>query len=831
MNPYDFKDIESYFQKKWEEEKIYKTGEDMAKEKVFVLGMFAYPSGEGLHVGHARIFTASDIYARAKRMQGYNVLFPTGWDAFGLPAEQFALKNKIHPRISTDNNVNNFRRQMKMLGLSYDFDREVDTTDPEFYKWSQWIFLKLYEKGLAFESYDPINWCPSCQTGLANEDLEGGKCERCGSVVEKKKMRQWTLRITEYAERLLNDLDTLEKWPEWLKALERNWIGKSEGAEFDFTLVDAPQESVKIFTTRPDTLFGATFVAVSAELASSWIASGWTAHGDVKNYVAKTLDEQKEVLDYGVEKEKTGIDTGVFAINPATNEKIPVWIANYVLGGVGTGAIMAVPAHDDRDFEFAKKYNLSIKCVISPFNFNINQHPRLVGITPEEDPQKILDEIHQGKRVYELDGRLCNSGEFDDTSSEEAKRKITESFGGKKVTRYKLQDWVFSRQRYWGEPIPMVHDENGKAWPLDVDELPLALPEVEHYEPSGTGESPLANITDWVEVKGIITDKGTFKQDVNGTIFKRETNTMPQWAGSSWYYLRFADPNNSTELISKEKENYWQPVDRYVGGAEHATRHLIYARFWHKFLYDIGVVSHIEPFLTMESVGLVLGPDGSKMSKRSGNVVNPDDVVKEWGADTVRLYSAFMGSFYDATPWNPTAIVGCSRFLERVWKADSCVQDTSVEALDSLLHKTIKKVTEDIETFKFNTAVSSLMIFLNKVEEEKAVGFSQWITFLQLLTPFAPFISEKLWEKRGQVTNLHTDMWPRYDIAKTIDSEITMSIQINGKLRGTFVCAFDLSDEDVKKAIFSTPEYQKHVGGVEPKKVIIIKNRLVNIVI
>ncbi len=807
MSMYDFKTIEEYWQKKWGEQQTYKTGEDTSKEKMYVLGMFPYPSGEGLHVGHARIFTASDIYARKKRMEGYNVLFPTGWDAFGLPAEQFAIKNKIHPRISTDNNVNNFRRQMKMLGLSYDFNREVDTTDPAYYKWTQWIFLKMHEKGLAFESYDPINWCPSCETGLANEDLEAGKCERCGTVVEKKKMRQWTLRITDYAERLLNDLDTLDAWPEWLKALERNWIGKSEGAEFDFELVDAPAKSVKIFTTRPDTLFGATFVAISAELADEWLKNGWEAEEDIHEYVTKTLVEQKEVLEHGAEREKTGIFSDIYAINPTTKEKIPVWIANYVLGGVGTGAIMAVPAHDERDFEFAFKYNIPIKEVV------------------------VSEKSTLPEKAFVGEGTLINSETFDGMKSEEAKHRITEHFKGTPVTRYKLQDWVFSRQRYWGEPIPMVHDEDGKVYPLDESELPLTLPQVEHYAPSGTGESPLATIADWVNVKGIITEKGTFKQDVHGKVFKRETNTMPQWAGSSWYYLRFADAHNEKELISSQAEQYWQPVDRYVGGAEHATRHLIYARFWHKFLYDIGVVSHSEPFLTMESVGLVLGPDGQKMSKRRGNIVNPDDVVNVWGADTVRMYSAFMGSFYDATPWNPDAIIGCLRFLEKVWKMKDWVVPEEVTSLEAPLHKTIKKVTDDIETFKFNTAISSMMIFINNVDGEKRIGKDAWKVFVKMLAPFAPHVAEELWKEAGESNSVHLSVWPTYDSAKTIDSEVTLPIQINGKLRGTFVASFDASDEVITEALKTTETYQKYVGEGVPKKVIIIKNRLVNVVI
>jgi leucyl-tRNA synthetase len=954
MNPYDFKSVEQKWQKKNKELDLYKNSNETDKPKHYVLDMFPYPSGEGLHVGHTRIYTASDIYTRMKRMQGFNMLHPTGWDAFGLPAELYAIKNKVNPSISVRKNIDTFRKQMKMLDLSYDFSREVNTTDPSFYKWTQWIFLKMHEKGLAYESFEPINWCPSCQTGLANEDLEGGKCERCGSEVIKKPMRQWVLKIREYADRLVDDLDTLPLWPNWLKELQRNWIGRSEGAEFIFTLTGISgqadgKHTLRVFTTRPDTMYGVNFVAVSAELAQSWLDAGWDTGEEVKHFIHKHLQAQNVIKDFKTELEKEGVATGIYAQNPATGENVPVWIANYVLGGVGTGAIMGVPAHDQRDFEFAKKYNLTVKPVIAPetgepqvnpefrksivailvnkknntilsinwgeknggnlfigggldegediiecakreiqeetgyinvkyvsktglIHHNYFAHSKNVArrieatgllfeLENEEMTEQALEENEKGKftfewieekeaetkvkdalhslvykqlvkgEAYERSGTLINSDKFDGMSSDEAKEKIIVEFGGVKVTKYRLEDWVFSRQRYWGEPIPMVHDEDGKPYPVDESELPVLLPEVESYAPTGTGESPLADIKDWVEVTGYITEKGTFKKSIDGKIFKRETNTMPQWAGSSWYYLRFLDPSNDTMPFDKNLEKYWMPVDVYVGGAEHATRHLIYARFWHKFLYDNGVVSTLEPFMRIESVGLVLGEGGVKMSKRLGNVINPDDVIARWGTDVTRTYVAFMGSFYDATAWDEKSMTGCKRFLERVWKTRECVTDLSSKKVKSMVHKTIKKVTEDIDVFKFNTAISQMMICLNLIEEERSIGREEWSDYVRILAPFATSLSEELWENLGNAHSVHVNPWPAYDPALVLDENVIITLQIDGKMRGTFEMLRNSEENDVLQAAKTHEMYKKYVGDTTPKKVVYVKNRLINIVI
>ena len=811
MKLYDHKNLDSKWQKEWEKNKLYETKRLPGDKKVYILDMFPYPSGEGLHVGHPKGYIATDIYSRFKRMNGYDVLHPMGWDAFGLPAEQFAIKNKIHPRLAVEKNIATFKQQLSHIGLDYDWSREINTTDPKFYKWTQWIFTKLYEKGLAYESNEPINWCPSCKTGLANEDLNGNICERCDSVVEKKPLRQWVLKITDYADRMLTDLDTLN-WPEGVKLAQKNWIGRSDGAEFDFKLAGVKDHedgsmSVKIFTTRPDTLFGATYVAISSEMAKTWLDAGWETDLSVSIYVKSELEEQKKDNDYSVVKEKTGIFSGVYAINPATNEKIPIWIANYVLGGVGTGAIMAVPAHDERDYDFAKKYNISIKQVIFQ-NDGVFRDSMNVRANTEE-------------------GLLMNSGEYNNLSSEDAKLKIIERCNGKKVVRYKIQDWVFARQRYWGEPFPVVRDENGKVYMVDESELPVLLPDVKSYEPTGTGESPLADITDWVNVKGYITDKGTFKQSVDGKIFTRETNTMPQWAGSSWYYLRFLDPNNEKEIINKEIEKSWGQVDVYVGG-DHATRHLIYARFWHKFLYDIGVVTSPEPFARLEFLGFILAEDGRKMSKRWGNIINPDDVVAEYGADTLRVYEMFMAPFEQTAVWSTSSIKGSDKFLDRVFALKSKIGDTST--INITLHKTIKKVTEDIENFKFNTAISQMMILVNEMENGQFTK-EDYSVILQILAPFAPHITEELWFSLGNEISIHKSIWPKYKEEFLITNEVTVAVQIGGKMRGTLILQRDLDDDKVLEEVKKHEMYKKYVGENEPKKVIIVKNKIINIVI
>ncbi len=763
---YDHTKIEPKWRKVWTKKGVNKTPDDLKKPKFYILDMFPYPSGAGLHVGHPRGYIATDVYSRYKKMHGFNVLHPMGWDAFGLPAEEHALKNKTNPSIQTAKNVKHYKDQVSIIGLNYDWDREVNTTDPKYYKWTQWIFLQLFKKGLAYESYAPINWCPSCKTGLANEDLEDGKCERCGTVVEKKPMRQWVLKITDYADRLLSDIDSLN-WPESVKESQRNWIGRSEGAEIDFTIKDSTQK-ITVFTTRADTLFGVTYVVLAPEnklvdeLKSK--IKNWSA---VEKYRAE-VKGKTEIERTAVGRTKTGVVLdGIKAINPANNEEVPVWVADYVLNEYGTGAVMAVPAHDERDSQFAEVYKLPIKQI------------------------ELAD-----------------------------KAEITRQYG-RAIVKYKLKDWVFSRQRYWGEPIPVVHCEKCGVVAVPEKDLPVKLPKVKFYEPTGTGESPLANISKWVNTKC-----PNCKSKA-----RRETNTMPQWAGSSWYYLRYMDPKNSKALVDKKKEQYWAPVDLYVGGTEHATRHLIYARFWHKFLYDIGVVSTTEPFMQLKNQGMVLGSDNRKMSKRWGNVVNPDDVVKNVGADTLRVYEMFMGPFDQEISWSTDNMVGSRRFLERVWKLQDKVLIKVAENRDFkiLLHKTIKKVTEDIVNFNFNTAISSLMILINNAERVELTK-DDYSTILKLLAPFAPHMTEEIWANLGHKKSIHLETWPKFDQDKIVSDTITIVVQINGKVRATFEMPNGATQAEVEEMAFGMESVSKWLVEKTIVKKIFIKEKILSVI-
>lgn len=780
---YNHLEIEQKWQKKWQEDGLYKTGEDASKPKYYVLDMFPYPSGDGLHVGHPKGYIATDILARFKTMQGHNVLHPMGWDAFGLPAENYAIKNKVHPKEAVQKNISRFKSQLEKIGFCYDWDKEINTTDPEYYKWTQWIFIQLFKKGLAYESHEPINWCPSCKTGLANEDLEDGKCERCGTVVEKKPLRQWVLKIREYADRLLEDLEELD-WPNSIKTSQVNWIGRSYGSEIDFNIKDS-EEKIRVFTTRADTLFGVTYMVIAPEhKLISALESKINNLEEVKKYVADSV--AKNEIDRTTDREdKTGVEIkGIKAINPINNEEIPVYVADYVLVDYGTGAIMAVPAHDERDNLFAKKFNLPIKEVVSEEN------------------------------------KLFNSGEFDGLNSEEAKDRITKAVSGELKTTYKLRDWVFSRQRYWGEPIPIIHCE--KCGPVTVpeSELPVELPQVEFYEPTGTGESPLATIEDWVNVKC----------PSCGGEGKRETNTMPQWAGSSWYYLRYIDNKNDNALVDFNKEKYWSPVDMYVGGAEHATRHLIYARFWHKFLFDIGVVNYKEPFKRLQHVGLINAPDGRKMSKRWGNVINPDDIVTTLGADTLRVYEMFMGPFDQSVSWSEDGVVGPRRFLEKVFRLLDKISEEENKDVEVELHKTIQKITSDIEKVNFNTAISQMMIFTN-LAEKNSLSRKQFETFLKLLAPFAPHMTEELWYLLGNTSSIHKELFPVCDVNLLKEDSIKIAVQINGKARGAVSVTEDFTEEMVKKMILDDPQFSKWIGENEIKRFVYVKGKIANIVL
>ncbi|WJE52165.1 leucine--tRNA ligase [Bacillus cereus] len=798
---FNHQEIEKKWQLYWEENKTFRTPDETEKPKFYALDMFPYPSGAGLHVGHPEGYTATDILSRMKRMQGYNVLHPMGWDAFGLPAEQYALDTGNSPAEFTEKNINTFRNQIKALGFSYDWDREVNTTDPNYYKWTQWIFLQLFEKGLAYVDEIPVNWCPALGTVLANEEVIDGKSERGGHPVERRPMKQWMLKITAYADRLLEDLDDLD-WPESLQDMQRNWIGRSEGAEVHFN-IDGTDKKFTIFTTRPDTLFGATYCVLAPEHAL--VAEITTA--DQKEAVEAYIDSVKAKSDLErteLAKEKTGVFTGAYAINPVNGEKLPIWIADYVLATYGTGAVMAVPAHDERDYEFAQTFDLPMKEVVKGGD--------------------ITKEAHTG------DGAHVNSAFLDGLNKEEAIAKMIEwlevtSAGNQKVT-YRLRDWLFSRQRYWGEPIPVIHWEDGTMTAVKEEELPLVLPKTENIRPSGTGESPLANIEEWVNV----VDPETGKKG------RRETNTMPQWAGSCWYYLRYIDPNNSEALVDPEKVKQWLPVDIYIGGAEHAVLHLLYARFWHKVLYDIGVVPTKEPFQQLFNQGMILGENNEKMSKSKGNVVNPDDIVASHGADTLRLYEMFMGPLDASIAWSENGLDGARRFLDRVWRLfvqdngelSEKITDAPNKELEKAYHQTVKKVTEDYAELRFNTAISQMMMFINDAYKAEALPKEYVEGFVKMIAPVAPHVAEELWSKLGYSETITYANWPTFDESKLVEDEVEIVVQVMGKVRAKLKTKKDASKEEMEQ--LALEEVKEQIEGKTVRKVIVVPGKLVNIV-
>jgi leucyl-tRNA synthetase len=945
MKTYDHKKIEKKWQADWEKKKIYQAKNNSKKKKYYSLIEFPYPSGAGLHVGHVRSNTAMDIISRKRRMEGFNVLYPMGWDAFGLPTENYAIKTGIQPQKVTKQNTDTFRKQLKSFGFSFDWTREINTTDPTYYKWTQWIFLQMFKKGLAYKHKSTINWCPSCKIGLANEEAQGGICERCGSETVKKEKEQWMLAITKYADRLDKDLDLVD-YPERIKAQQRNWIGRSEGSEIEFkTNIN---RNIKVFTTRADTLFGATYVVLAPDhenIGEFLVQSKNMA--EVSEYIRK-VKNKTEIERTDEKKEKTGIELkGVKAVNPANNEEIPVWIADYVLAGYGTGAVMAVPAHDERDFEFAKKYNLEIKRVVEP-KFVINSgdsafhenepvvcrecvcvvlrnptnnkylctswkdhlmHGLITGgiendegkieaakreiyeetgyknveltkdpkfavhsffwhrvkktnrharfhylffdlINEEQDEiNKEESDLHdilwkskeelktfftvvEGEFTINLinnpdsvsieDGILTDSGKFNNLTSEEARNKITEFVGGKVVTKYKLRDWIFSRQRYWGEPIPLIHCEKCDWVAVPEKDLPVKLPEVKNYKPTDTGESPLSVISKWVNTK-CPKCKGPAK---------RETDTMPNWAGSSWYYLRYTDPKNKKEFANKNILKYWTPVDWYNGGMEHVTLHLLYSRFWHKFLYDLKLVPTKEPYKKRTAHGMILASNGEKMSKSRGNVINPDDIIKLYGADTLRIYEMFIGPFADTVAWNDDSIIGPRRFIEKVWRISEKVsKNNSSESVQKLLHKTIKKVSEDIEEMRFNTAVSAMMILATELEKAESVNIKDFKLFLQILAPFAPHVAEELWINLGEKKSIHVSLWPKYNKNLIKDDEVKIVIQVNGKVRAEMLINVEEVEDKIKEKALKNEQVLKFIDNQEIKKVIYVKNRLVNIVV
>ena len=800
--PYDFAAIEKKWQDIWEKENKFAATDDFSKPKYYTLIEFPYPSGAGLHVGHPRSNTAMDIIGRKKRLQGYNVLFPIGWDAFGLPTENYAIKNHIHPAIVTKNNIDRFRSQLKMLGFGFDWNREVDTTDPNYYKWTQWIFLQLYKHGLAYKMEMPINWCTGCKVGLANEEVVGGVCERCGSEVVRKVKSQWMLKITDYAQKLLDGLDDVD-FIEKVKTQQRNWIGRSEGAELDFE-VKGLNEKLRVFTTRPDTLYGATYMVVSPEHPIIEKHADLIKNIDaVRAYqaeAAKKSDFERTELN----KDKTGVCLeGIVAINPVNGREIPVWVSDYVLVSYGTGAIMAVPAHDTRDWEFAKQFDLPIIEVVAG------------GDVEKEAYTDIAD------------GVLVNSGILNGLKVADAKKRMIEYLEekgiGEKKVNFKLRDWVFSRQRYWGEPIPVVWCEKCGCVPLPEDQLPLTLPDTDHYMPTDNGESPLAAMEDWVN---------TTCPHCGGPA-RRETDTMPQWAGSSWYFLRYIDPHNDECIADPEKLKYWLPVDWYNGGMEHTTLHLLYSRFWHKFLYDIGVVPSKEPYQKRTSHGMILGANGEKMSKSRGNVINPDDVVREIGADAFRMYEMFMGAFDQAIPWSTNGARGCKRFLDRVWRLQDMIEEGEgySDELMAEMHQTIKKVTEDYDSMKFNTAIAAMMSLVNAVYAKGSIRRAELETLLVLLNPVSPHITEEMWQNIGHEKSIALSAaWPEYDESKTVKAEVEIAVQICGKVRARLMIPADLAKEDAEAYFMDNPEVKKLIEGKTVKKFVFIPGRLVNIV-
>ncbi|TLG79506.1 leucine--tRNA ligase [Vagococcus zengguangii] len=800
---FNHREIEQKWQQHWAKEHTFKTTEDDNKPNFYALDMFPYPSGQGLHVGHPEGYTATDILSRLKRAQGYNVLHPMGWDAFGLPAEQYALDTGNDPAEFTEKNIQTFKRQINSLGFSYDWDREINTTDPNYYKWTQWIFTKLYEKGLAYESEVAVNWCPALGTVLANEEVIDGLSERGGHPVIRKPMKQWMLKITAYADRLIDDLEEVD-WPESIKEMQRNWIGRSEGAHITFE-IDGTDKTFTAFTTRPDTLFGATYAVMAPELPL--VKEIMTAEqADAVEAYIKEAEKKSDLDRTELAKEKTGVFTGAYAINPANGEKMPIWIADYVLATYGTGAIMAVPAHDERDYEFAKTFGLSIIPVIEGGN--------------------IEEAAHTGEGVH-INSDFLN-GLDNETAIANMIDWLTEKGIGKKEVNYRLRDWLFSRQRYWGEPIPVIHWEDGTMTTVPEEELPLALPKTTDIQPSGTGESPLANIEEWVNVVDPVTGKKG----------RRETNTMPQWAGSSWYYLRYIDPHNDEQLADPAKLAKWLPVDMYIGGAEHAVLHLLYARFWHKFLYDIGVVGTKEPFQRLFNQGMILGSNNEKMSKSKGNVVNPDDVVEKYGADTLRLYEMFMGPLDASIAWSENGLEGSRKFLDRVWrlivdengKMRDRITTKNDGKLTKVYHQTVKKVTEDYEILHFNTAISQLMIFVNEANKQDALPYEYIKGFVQLLAPIAPHLGEELWQILGNESDISYVAWPTYDEAELTEDTAEIVIQINGKVRARIEVAIDINKEDLEKFAIAHEQIAPQLEGKTIRKVIAVPGKLVNIV-